>query len=673
MRAAVRTLLAVLAIAALPLAAAALRAEEPPASAPAQAPPGSPLEAIREDLLGLRFESALARIETVLRDPAVKEVTRVDALALRSQAHAATGALDAAEQDYREILALDPAFQPDAAVASRKAIARYDKARAALVGTLRLDLDPADAKIVVDGRPAQRLSSGVVPVLHGSRVLRLERKGFDPLERTIDVAAGQETPFTIRMVPNARSIVVRTDPDGVRVTVDGAPAGETAKPASGGADAPAELTVEDLAPGEHKIVLSKPCYRTVRHSRMITVDLMDHAPLAIGPMVLDPVRARLTLEGSVPGAELRVDGVLSGTLPVEPLDLCPGQREVEVRAGSRVIWWDRIELPEEGGLGVEIRPRPNLARFAAEWPPALESFARAFSARPPLPLPAGADLAAKAGWESVTLPPGTDLAMAVIPAAGEGSADRRLLFSPLLRTVEKVEGPLPDATPPAWLRSATGLRLADSRKWGKALVVDILPGSPAASAQISVGDRVLAVGGKGVEDSWQALGALRAAAPGSEIEVQVSGPDGVTRTVRIRPVATPVFPLRSDGARSPAVAAAWAAADGAVPGPASASALVNLALLLSEAGRHDLAADTLRRITWGGGKGIGAGTGAYLLGRELEALGRETEARAAFLRARGSESTAQDDEGLEVAPAAADHLADLGVGSERPAAPPTGR
>jgi hypothetical protein len=100
---------------------------------------------------------------------------------------------------------------------------------------------------------------------------------------------------------------------------------------------------------------------------------------------------------------------------------------------------------------------------------------------------------------------------------------------------------------------------------------------------------------------------------------------------------------------------------------------VNLALLLSEAGRHDLAADTLRRITWGDRKGIGAGTGAYLLGRELEALGRDTDARAAFLRARESESTAQDDEGLEVAPAAADYLADLGVGAERPAAPPTGR
>ena len=71
------------------------------------------------------------------------------------------------------------------------------------------------------------------PPTAGPVRLRLERKGFDPLERKIDVEPGRETPFVIRLVPNARSVVVRTEPDGVRVTVDGTAAGETARPASG--------------------------------------------------------------------------------------------------------------------------------------------------------------------------------------------------------------------------------------------------------------------------------------------------------------------------------------------------------------------------------------------------------------------------------------------------------
>ncbi|MBZ5638912.1 MAG: PEGA domain-containing protein [Acidobacteriia bacterium] len=646
------------------------RAEEPPPPTPAR--PSSPLDAIRDDLLALRFESALAAIDAMLRDPALPASTRLDALVLRSQAHAASGALDAAEQDYREVLDLDPAFEPDPAVASRKAIARFEKARADRVGMLRIDLDPSDATVLVDGRPARRLADGTLPALAGSRTLRLERKGFDPLERTIDVQPGHETPFVVRLVPNVRSIVVRTEPDGVLVSVDDQPSGETARPKSGAPDAPAQLEIDDLAPGEHAITLRKPCYRTVRHRRMITVDLMDHAPLAIETVALDPVRSRLKLMGSIEGGEVRVDGNPAGTLPIEPLELCPGPRDVEVRAGGRVVWWARVELPEEGGLEVEVRPRPNLARVVAEWPRALSPFAESFSAAPPLPLPPGADLSSTHGWEAVQLPGGTDLAVTVTPAPGGGPADRGALYSPILRTVERIEGTLPDPSRPAWLESSTGMKLADSSVWGKAVVVEVAPGGPAAAANISVGDRVLAVGSSAVDGSRQAAAALRDAAPGSEIEVHVAGPQGAPRAVRVRTAPTPVIPVRHDGARSPAVVAAWAAADGAVAGGAAPSALANLALLLSGAGRHDLAADVLRRIPWGERKGVGAGTGAYLLGRELEFQGLEADARTAFLRARASLSTAPDDDGLEVAPAAADHLADLGVAPE-PAAQPTGR
>ncbi len=677
MNTAARAALVVLALAGSSSLPGALRAEEPPASAPAptrvEARSASPLDAIREDLLALRFESALAALESLLRDPALPESTRLEALGLRSEAHAATGALDAAEEDYREILGLDPTFEPDAAVASRKAIARFEKARSERVGMLRLDLDPPDAGTLVDGRPARRLADGLLPVLAGSRVLRFERKGFDPLEQRVDVEPGHETPFVIRLVPNVRSVVVRTEPDGVRVVVDGNPAGETARPRSGPADAPAELSVEDLAPGEHTITLSKPCYRTVRHRPMITVDLMDHAPLAIEPVSLDPVRSRLTLKGAIPGAEVRVDAAPLGSLPLEPLELCPGAREVEVRSGGRVVFWDRVELPDDGGLEIEIRPRPNLVRFAAEWPPALQPFAEAFSARPPQPIPAGADLASSAGWEAVPLPAATDLAMAVAPAPDGGPGERSVLYSPLLRTVERLEGSAPDPSRPAWLKSMTGMRLADSGAWGKAVVVEVVSGGPAATAGVSVGDRVLAVGSSAVEGSRQAVAALRDAPPGSEIEVHLVGPAGPARTVRIRTTPTPVVPVPLDGARSPGVVAAWAAADGAAPGVAASPALANLALLLSGAGRHDLATDILRRVSWGERKGIGAGTGAYLLGREMEARGLEAEARAAFLRARESESTVGDDEGLEVAPAAADHLADLGVAAEPAATRPTGR
>ena len=72
------------------------------------------LDAIRDDLVGLEFEKALAAIESFLARPELDEVDRAEAVVLRVQAHVAFGDLSAAEQDYREILRMRPTYVPDA-------------------------------------------------------------------------------------------------------------------------------------------------------------------------------------------------------------------------------------------------------------------------------------------------------------------------------------------------------------------------------------------------------------------------------------------------------------------------------------------------------------------------------------------------------------------------------
>ncbi|MGH9390210.1 MAG: tetratricopeptide repeat protein, partial [Vicinamibacteria bacterium] len=77
------------------------------------------------------------------------------------------------------------------------------------------------------------------------------------------------------------------------------------------------------------------------------------------------------------------------------------------------------------------------------------------------------------------------------------------------------------------------------------------------------------------------------------------------------------------------------------------------------------AVSTWRRVQWGERMGLGGGTVAYFLGRELEALGQEDEARESYRKAASSEATTESDEGPVVGPAARDHLADLGVATAR--------
>ncbi len=642
---------------------------EPPAPAEAAPPPArstdARLDIIREDLAALRFEKALSALETFLADSSATESQRADALILRAEAHVASGALDRAEEDYREILALEPWFEPDRSLTPKKAVVRFDKVRASTVGVVRLDLDPPDAKLFVDGRPTPRAPDGSLPMLAGSRVLRAERKGFDPAELRLEIAAGKESPAEVHLVPNARTVVLQTETDGVTIRVDGAVVGVTApagtETGSAAASGPAQLSIDSLPLGEHLFELSKPCFGTLRLREMIAVDLMNRSPKILGPVHLDPARSRLVVRGGPKDAEIRVDGNAEGKLPIDALELCAGRREVEVRAGGRAVFWSRVDLPEQGEAEIEVQPRPNATLVgASDWPEPLRDLGDSVSTRQSLEPPDGVDLGTAEGWRGIPLAPDTDLALAVVASARSGSSRKWLLYSPILRTVDSMEGGA-EFRRPSWRRSVIGARVADSALLGKAIVVDVDAGGPAAAAGIGVGDRLTAVGGVPVRDAADARRVIASVVPGTPVELVVTGISGEKRELRCVAASSPVLLDASERPGPQAWYAAWADVDAASGADAANSALANLAQLLSEAGHHDLAAQTWRRVLWPNRPGVGAGTAAYFLGRELESLGREDVARVAFTEARDSSSTAPDDEGLAVSPAAADHLADLGV------------
>ena len=112
--------------------------------------------------------------------------------------------------------------------------------------------------------------------------------------------------------------------------------------------------------------------------------------------------------------------------------------------------------------------------------------------------------------------------------------------------------------------------------------------------------------------------------------------------------------------------AAWAAVDGAALPPAEAApALANLALLLSAHGQSRARDRDVATRALGGASGDRQRQRrATTSGVELQSVGREREAVAALRAAAAGQSTAFDDEGPAIAPAARDRLADLGVASD---------
>jgi hypothetical protein len=626
------------------------------------------LDAIHGDLVNLRFEKALAGIEALLSRPGLSEGDRAEALVLRSQTHVAFGDLKAAEEDYREILRLRPTYAPDESLTPAKARARFDKVRSRMIGRLLPRTEPADARIFVDGDEVSLDAEGGTMLLAGDHVVRAERVGFDPLELAVTIEADRNNEFEMRLVPNARTVVLRTDPAGVEIVVDGVVVGRTEVSredhAPGRVASNAELEIENLPLGEHLFELRKPCFRTERLRDVLSVDIAASGPKRYEVVRLTAVHGTLVLRGGPPGAGVLVDGDPVGALPLEPLRVCPGTHELVVSYGGRRMWSSDEEIGEAGERVVEVVPRPNLVIVGVESRPPWTGELQRYNRIAKLPLPPRADLGDPRTWRRIDLPRDTDLAFGLSPAMRAGTPDEVYLYSPILEVAMRLTS-TSAFDRPNWTRAVWGFFAVDSRVGGVARLATIVRGGPAAQAGLEVGDRIREAGGIDIDSAVALRRVLAVASPKAPLELRWERPDGSSRTASLKARVSPLLVVDVPSPVEAMVRAAWAAVDGVALSPTDAApALANLALLLSEYGRHERAIETWRLVRWEKREGIGEATARYHLGVELQSVGREREAVVELRAAAAGESTAFDDEGPAVAPAARDRLADLGVASD---------
>lgn len=644
-------------VAVLLLAHGVTGATESPPSGKASTPVSSELDVIRDQLVALEIERAIASLNAILARPDLSESTRADALDLRAQAHVASDDLDAAEKDYRALLALRADYVPSRDVTSKKAMDRFGKIKASIIGTIHVDLDPKDAAVTLDDRPIAQATGGAISAVAGVRRLRASRKGFDDIEVAVHAVAGQDTLVQIRLVPNARSLVVRTDVDGVMVTVDGVSSGATARPggAASAADAPATLLVADVPIGEHEIRLAKPCFATESLQEVVSADLADRSPKALQVVAMRPARTRVAVTGAAYAGELSVDRERVASLPLQSFTTCPGRRTLEIVASGRVVWSGEI-VAEESDMTLDLTPRPNAFLVGQEWPKAWSGALAAWSLRGRVDPPPGLDLTARESWAGIALPPGTDLALGVIPSAGVAGEERVVIYSPALQVVEERAAP-PAPSRPVWSVATMGAVLVDGDA-GSVLVTSIAADGPSGRAGLVPGDRIVAVRGNAVASAAAARDAVETAGIGAVVVLDVAPPSGPEeKKVECKTAADQRVTWPSGDTTSRVARAAWASVDAAAGGPDAALALANLASLLDHSSRKSAGLEAWRKVRAIGGRALAA-RAAYALGIGFQAGGKTTEATGAYGQAR-SDALASGDSVL--AAAATDRLADLGV------------
>jgi PEGA domain len=190
-------------------------------------------------------------------------------------------------------------------------------AAAAQTGTLIVQSNPSGVQVFVDG-----IDRGMTParlsVTPGAHILELRGRGV-PRVIPLQVAAGAQVSQYLEFAdtPTSGRLQVQSEPAGAKVTVDGTARGV------------APVTVADLTPGDHEVILQSDA-GTARH--VVNVQAGTTASL-VAPIAATaaegPVSGWLTVRAPFT-IEIREGGRLLGTTDTERIMVATGRHDLEL-------------------------------------------------------------------------------------------------------------------------------------------------------------------------------------------------------------------------------------------------------------------------------------------------------------------------------------------------------
>jgi tetratricopeptide (TPR) repeat protein len=613
----------------------------------------------------------------------------VRAYEMRARTRFGLGDRDGAVADFGSLLALDPGFTWSGQISPR-VIALFDEVKKATIGSLALTIDPADAKLTLDGQAVSGVAE--LPLTAGDYTVSATRIGYKPVEQLVAVRAGEQTPLSLTLERTAAVVFLATAPAGVEIVIDGNSRGRTAAPAGAPADAGSEpLAVTDLTPGSHQVEFRRDCYVTERRPLAID-DLRDYRIEAVR---LRQATASLSVQSSPSGASVFVDDVARGTTPAAIDAVCEGSRIVEIRgpegrfvrrievkAGDRLTIDGRLKpafalLPSGAGVVsaagttdartlveravapsdqvtvfVPTGPRLEQALEAQTMPPewlAFDAGRRPVGGAATVTALARRQLServAKAldvqGVAAISQPSPTapDLVIALL-AAGAGEPDV-VVVNP--ENADSVRSAIErfDYVPPM-TRGTIGVLAIEAADVSGLVVARIDAHGAGERAGIKPGDTLMRGAGQPLENG-AALVRLLDEFRGKSVEIDVIDVAGAPRTVQVDVESAPrLISVADESLLFNPLAVALRTRLAAAPAGEQPSVRLNLAVALMRLGDFAGAREQLEAVRLPAGRGIADGTLEYLRGLALDGLGDAAGAQRAWQAAAGSEASLTDD------------------------------
>jgi hypothetical protein len=618
------------------------------------------------------LDRAVAMLEPLaFREPASRAAL-VNAFELRARARFGMSNPEGAMSDFRALLGLEPGFTlPDGV--SPRVVALLDEVRTATIGTIELQLDPADGQLIVDGVPRPS-TGGKLAVAAGAHTLRVSRVGYRPIDQPVTVMAGQTLPLRIALERVSSVVTLTTAPAGAEVFVNGVSKGktETAAAAAFAADVASHLQIAqdqvaalilaDLSTGTFDVEYRRDCYLTEK-KRITIAELGD---LIVEPVAMKPSVGSLVLDSEPAGAAVLIDGDARGESPVTIEGVCSGTHVVEFRSSvGRAV--ERVALESGASLTVRGRVRPAFALLSADVaaddprvaveralapsepvllyaPPAdvLKDVLGQSGATPTwFGLAEGdppADLRDRArrladalgaqglAWVQPVVPGSKEVRVALLtPGSTEPDELRMVLDQPesVKLALERLQAPI------VLMRGAVGASFIDALDVKGAIVLDVDPGLAGAEAGLTPGDVITQLDGQPVESALDLESKLASLQPGQQLSLGVKTHAGRTATVGVVLRRVPTLMTTGDRSLPANVTVAVLKALAATTTDPALQPIVrlNLAAALLRSGDGREAQALLKEVSLPSGPGVSAGTVQYLLGEAALAQGDQAGAR----------------------------------------------
>lgn len=223
-------------------------------------------------------------------------------------------------------------------------------------GTLSVQTNPPGVAVFVDG-VAYGNTPARLTLEAGSHLVELRGRGV-PRVIPVTVASGAEATQYLELpeTPSTGSLLVQSEPAGARVTIDGADRGV------------APVSVADLAPGEHEVVLQGEGGPPVRQRVVIQAGVTASILAPVSTATPGPVSGWLSVTAPV-AIEIHENGRLIGTTESDRIMMAAGRHDIELvneTLGYRVTRAVQVPAGKVAPLAVEL-PLGVLNVNASPW------------------------------------------------------------------------------------------------------------------------------------------------------------------------------------------------------------------------------------------------------------------------------------------------------------------